>query len=209
MNYNSSLHEKIEVLKAYAISNSREVLEVHVNLNINPRITEQMFTHKFTFPHALHKNVTILAFSPDSSRDQELKASGADYIANDDIINDIKKGKIFFDYCVASPESMKMISPLAKILGPRGLMPSVKLGTLDSNLVDAIAKLKQGQVSLRNDKFGILHIPIGKLDAPSHFLEDNLSAVLNFVTSKKPASVKGNYVKKSSISSTRGPSLFV
>lgn len=209
MDNNIALKNKINALKAYALYPQHEIMDIHINLNINPRITEQMFVQKFSFPHMIHRNVTVLAFTSDLSKKEELIKAGADYIADEEIINQIKKGKIFFDYCVASPDMMKILSPLAKVLGPRGLMPNVKLGTLDTNLNEAIKRLKQGQLSLRNDKFGILHVPIGKLTESTSLLIENIEALIHFVNSKKPVSVKGNYIKSCFISSTEGPSLSI
>lgn len=200
------LSEKIEFLKAFALEKNFESVEVHMNLNVNAKIPEQMFVQKCTLPHSTGKKVTILAFVPENMKKAAL-AAGADFVADEENIAKIKNNKIFFDACVASPESMKILSPLAKILGPRGLMPNAKLGTLTPQVTEAIQLLKQGQVSLKNDRYGILHVMVGKSNASTQALVENIEFLIDFVQSKKPTAVKGNLIEKISLSTTMGPAL--
>lgn len=206
---NHNLQEKIDIVKSYVPYREGETMEIHVHLNINPKLADQMFVQKFSFPHPIGKKIKVLAFTLDESKKEELLKEGADYIADKENIEMIKKGKIFFDYCVASPDSMKLVSPLAKILGPKGLMPNVKLGTLDNNIVEAIRRLKQGQVSMKNDKFGVVHLAVGKSNQPTSYIIENIESLLAFVNSRRPQSVKGNYVKSIHISTTHGISLSI
>lgn len=207
----SLILNNINVLKSYSLYESREVLEAHIVLNINPKITEQNFLQKFSYPHRLHKALNILVFlsDEDSSKRDELSSIGSCHIADDQIINQIKKGKVLFDYCVASPSSMKILSPLAKILGPRGLMPSAKLGTLDVNVSNAVRRLNEGQFSLRNDRYGIIHAPLGYLNNSCSHLTENLVSLVDFINSKKPLTAKGGYIKSISLSTTEGPSFHI
>lgn len=200
------LVQKINALKSFAISPSTESFEVHFRLNINPKMPEQMFVQKCTLPNSTGREVKIIAFVSDAQKQQALQA-GADFIADEENINRIKANKIFFDFCVASPEAMKLLSPLAKILGPRGLMPNAKLGTLTTNVSEAIKQLKGGQVSLKNDRYGLLHVMIGKSDNTMSQIRENLEYIVEFVQSKKPSAVKGNFVESIFLSTTQGPSL--
>lgn len=204
---NQTLRNKIEFVQCFAINPQLENFELHVHLNINPKLPEHMFVNKCQLPYGTGKNVKILAFTNDLSRKDQLIAAGADYISNDEIIQEIKKGKIFFDYCVATPESMKLVSPLARILGPRGLVPNQKLGTLDNDLVTAIKRLKSGNILLKNDRYGIIHTIVSKCTSPADHTLSNIEELLNFVNSKKPASIKGTYIKSVYLSSTMGPSV--
>lgn len=201
-----NITEKIKILKSYVCYDFGETIELHVKLNINPKLTDQMFIHKFNLPYTTGKKIKILAFTADESKKEELLNAGADYIADKNNIEIIKKGKIFFDYCVASPDSMKILSPLSKILGPKGLMPNVKLGTLNANLIETITNLKQGQIYMKNDKFGIVHLEIAKSDQPTTQIAENIISLIDFVHSKKPNSVKGNYIKNVYIATTHGSS---
>lgn len=201
------IKDKIDFVKSYAINNQLENFEVHIHLNINPKLPEHMFVHKYQLPYGSGKEVKILAFTTDVSRKDFLISSGADYVSDEATIQEIKKGKIFFDYCVATPESMKLVSPLAKILGPRGLVPNQKLGTLDTDLVAAIKRLKGGSILLKNDRYGIIHTIIGKCTFPSHQIVSNLEQLLNFIQSKKAVSIKSSYIKSVYLSTTMGPSI--
>lgn len=202
----SELEQKINALKAFAVSPQTESFEIHFNLSLNPKIPEQMFVQKCTLPNPTGKEVRIIAFVPESQREAALLA-GADFVADEENIKKIKENKIFFDSCVASPEAMKLLSPLAKILGPRGLMPNAKLGTLTPNVAEAIRLLKAGQVSLKNDRYGLLHVMIGKCNQPSNQIQENLEHLIDFVQSKKPQAVKGNLIQTVFLSTTMGPSI--
>nr|YP_007890473.1 ribosomal protein L1 [Andalucia godoyi]AGH23967.1 ribosomal protein L1 [Andalucia godoyi] len=204
--YSEGLDDKIKMLKAYAISQSNESFELHVNLGINPKISDQMFVHKCTLPQSTGKSIKILAFVPESLQNQ---ASEADFLINEEYLDKIKKNKIFFDVCVATPEMMKMLSPLAKILGPRGLMPNAKLGTLTSNVAEAIQSLKRGQLSIKNDRYGILHIPIGKAEHSLSHLKENIEYMIEFISTRRPQSLKGNMILSVHLSTTMGPSVLL
>jgi large subunit ribosomal protein L1 len=200
------LEQKINTLKSFAIDPRSESFEVHFRLNINPKMPEQMFVQKCTLPNSTGKDVKIIAFVSEAQRQQALQA-GADFIADEENINKIKANKIFFDFCVASPDAMKLLSPLAKILGPRGLMPNAKLGTLTPNITEAIRQLKGGQVSIKNDRNGLLHVMIGKCNASLPHIRENLEYLVDFVQSKRPSAVKGNFIETVFLSTTQGPSV--
>lgn len=202
--YSEGLEEKIQMLQSYALSQGKERFELHVNLGINPKMSDQMFVHSCTLPHSSGKSVRVLAFVPESAKAQ---ASEADWIAGPEEIQKIQKNQIFFDVCVATPDMMKTLSPLAKILGPRGLMPNAKLGTLTTNLRDAIQSFKKGQMSLKNDRYGILHVQVGNANHPLQHVKENIEYVLDFILARRPASLKGNMILGVHLSTTMGPSL--
>lgn len=200
----SDLTQKIQILKAFSLDS--ENIEIHVNLNINPKIPDNTFFHKCNLPHRTGKNIKILAFVHESMRDKVLSA-GADFIADEESIKRIQGNKIFFDVCIATPESLKMLSSLAKILGSRGLMPNAKLGTLTPHIIEAIGALKEGQISLKNDRYGILHVLVGKCNSPTEHIQENIEYLIDVIQTKKPSSVKGTYMNSVYLSTTHGPSL--
>lgn len=200
-----NIEDKVRELKSFSLFPNKESIEIHFNLNINPKIPEQMFVQKCTLPNITGKDVKIIAFVSESLKDSVLKA-GVNYLGDEEHINKIKNNKIFFDYCVASPDMMRVLSPLAKILGPRGLMPNAKLGTLTPYVAEAVSELKRGQVSLKNDRYGLVHAMVGRCDMPTSSITDNIEYLIDFVQGKKPSMIKGNLIKRVHISSTQGSS---
>jgi len=201
-----SLKEAIEVLKKMPKTKFDETVEVSCKLNVDPRKSEQMVRGSCIFPHGTGKKIRVLVFCKGDKEKEALEA-GADYAGLEEYIKKIQEGWLEFDYCVATPDCMPQVGKLGRILGPRGLMPSSKTGTVTQNIAFAVKQAKQGKVDFKMDKFGCVHIGIGKISFDEDKLYENAKAFLEALLASKPAEVKGNLIKSCYMSKTMSPAL--
>jgi large subunit ribosomal protein L1 len=199
--YNAS--DAIKILIDNSFVKFDETLDVAIKLNINPTKTDQNIRGVIDLPRGTGKSIRIAVMAKGDEA-KVAEDSGADIVGNEDLFQKISDGKIDFDLLIATPDMMPTIGKLGKILGPKGLMPNPKLGTVTKDLSTAIKKAKAGQVQFKNDKAGIVHAGIGKLKFKESYLLDNLKSFYNEINKSKPVTVKGNFIKKVSIASTMG-----
>ncbi|QCE34300.1 50S ribosomal protein L1 [Acetobacteraceae bacterium] len=202
------LGEAVKLVREFATSKFDETVEVALRLGIDPRHADQMVRGMVSLPHGTGKNlrVAVLARGPKA---EEAKAAGADIVGAEDLVEEIQSGKIDFDRCIATPDMMALVGRLGKILGPRGLMPNPRLGTVTVNVKEAVESAKAGQVEYRAEKSGIVHAGVGKASFDEKKLEENIRALLDAVQKDKPSGAKGVYMKTLSLSSTMGPGIAV
>ncbi len=200
------LEEAVKLVKELATAKFDETIELHLRLGIDPKKTDQNVRSSVVLPHGTGKNVRVLVFA-EGQKAEEAKAAGADYVGVDELIEKIQNGWLDFDVAIATPDVMRKVSKVARILGPRGLMPNPKAGTVTQNVAEAVKEFKAGKVEFRNDKTGNLHIPVGKASFTPEQLEDNIRAALQAVLAAKPASAKGAYIKRMVLAPTMGPSV--
>jgi len=200
------LNGAIQFLQDNKVAKFDESLEIVLKLGVNLEQVEQNIRGAVHLPHGLGKKIRVAAFVKDSDVDAAKKA-GADLAGLEDLIDEVKKEKINFDVCVATPDVMAKISVIAKILGPKGLMPNPKLGTVTTDILEAVKRVKAGQVEFRTDKAGIIHAGVGKLSFTRQALIDNVRALANAILKAKPSSLKTAYLKGAFITSTMGPAL--
>lgn len=201
-----SLTDGIEALKSVAYTKFDSTLEVVMKLGVDPRHSDQMVRGVVALPAGTGKTTRVAVICKDE-KIQEAKDAGADLAGSVEIIEDIKAGKIDFDICIASPNMMSAIGAVARILGPKGLMPNPKLGTVTNDIVTAIKNAKSGQVEYRVEKAGIIHAGVGKLSFTTPDLVNNASTLISAVVKAKPTGAKGNYLKAIYLSSTMSPSV--
>ncbi|GMR08019.1 MAG: 50S ribosomal protein L1 [Gammaproteobacteria bacterium] len=185
-----------------------ESVDVSVNLGIDPRKSDQNVRGSTVLPNGTGKTVRVAVFTQGENADKA-RAAGADVIGMEDLADDIKKGNMDFDVVIASPDAMKVVGTLGQILGPRGLMPNPKVGTVSPDVETAVKNAKSGQVRYRTDKAGIIHASIGKVDFDAKALNENLHALLADLLKARPSAAKGQYVKKVTVSTTMGPGIHV
>ncbi|MDG6895119.1 50S ribosomal protein L1 [Volucribacter amazonae] len=203
---NYEINEAIAVLKQFATAKFNESVDVAVNLGIDARKSDQNVRGATVLPHGTGRSVRVAVFT---SNVEAAKEAGADLVGMEDLAEQVKKGEMNFDVVIASPDAMRVVGQLGQILGPRGLMPNPKVGTVTPNVAEAVKNAKSGQVRYRNDKNGIIHTTIGKVDFSAEQLKENLQALLAALVKAKPASAKGVYIKKVSISTTQGAGVAV
>lgn len=203
-----SLEEAISLVKKSTFVKFDETLEVAINLGVDPRHSDQMVRGMVSLPAGTGKDVKVAVICKDD-KVAEATSAGADLAGSDIIIDDIKAGNINFDVCIATPDMMGVVGQVARVLGPKGLMPNPKLGTVTVDIATAVKNAKGGQVEYRVEKAGIVHAGLGKLSFSESDLLKNAHTLLDSVVKAKPAGVKGAYLKKIYISSTMGPSLKV
>jgi large subunit ribosomal protein L1 len=203
-----TLEEALGLLKEFSTVKFKESVDVCVNLGIDARKSDQAVRGATVLPNGTGKTVRVAVFTQGANADAA-KEAGADIIGMDDLAADIKKGNMDFDVVIASPDAMRVVGQLGQILGPRGLMPNPKVGTVAQDVGAAVRNAKAGQVRYRTDKAGIIHCPIGRVDFEINDLKENLSALLADLMKAKPTSAKGIYMKKLSVSTTMGPGLQV
>ena len=202
------LTEAVVLVKETAKAKFDETIEVHIKLGVDPKRSDQMVRGTISLPHGIGRTRKIAVLAK-GEKQKEAEAAGADIIGSDDLIEDISKGKLGFDVLVATPDVMKDLSRVAKILGPKGLMPNPKSGTVTFEIGRTVEELKKVRVEYKNDAFGIIHVPVGKASFEKEKLENNIKILLEAVAKAKPLSSKGQYIKSISISSTMGPGIFV
>jgi len=202
----SNLDQAVQILQETATAKFVESVELHANLNIDPKYADQQLRTTVTLPHGVGKQVIIAVLTNDENFDEATKA-GADIVGNNELIEDITKGSIEFDLLIATPNMMPKLAKLGRVLGPKGLMPSPKSGTVTSTLTTTLTDFKKGKFEYKADKTGIVHVTIGKVDFTQIQLVENLEAFYNSIEKNRPSGVKGQYFKSLSICSTMGPSI--
>jgi large subunit ribosomal protein L1 len=201
-----SLEEGVELIKKTATAGFDESIEISINLGVDPRHADQMVRGTVSFPHGTGKEVKVLVLTKEPRWD-EAKEAGADFVGLDDFVDKIKSGWFEMDSVIATPDVMAVVGKLGKVLGPRGLMPNPKVGTVTNDLTDAVRQIKAGRIDFRVDKYGILHVIVGRASFETSQLRENLIAFLDKVMRLRPAASKGAYVKAVTISSTMGPGI--
>ena len=204
----SSLEEAINLLQETATAKFIESVELHANLNIDPKYADQQLRTTLTLPHGVGKSTRIAVLTNEANFN-EANAGGADIVGSQELIDDISQGTINFDLLVATPDMMPKLAKLGRVLGPKGLMPSPKAGTVSTNLTATINEFKKGKLEYRADKTGIVHISFGKASFSEEQLIENLSVFYDSVLKNKPTGVKGKYVRKFTICSTMGPGVII
>jgi large subunit ribosomal protein L1 len=195
-------------IKAHASAKFDETIEMAVRLGVNPKYADQMVRGTVVLPHGTGRTVRVLVLAK-GEKQKEAEEAGADFVGAEDLIAKIREGWTDFDRVITTPDMMGEVSKLGKILGPRGLMPNAKVGTVTFDLKNAVDQAKAGKIEFRVDKAGNLHVPLGKASFEPAHLADNARAFLSEVTRLKPASAKGAYVRNISVSSTMGPGVKV
>ncbi|MCO7225013.1 50S ribosomal protein L1 [Pleionea sp. CnH1-48] len=203
-----ALGEALDLLKELSNVKFKEGVDVAVNLGVDPRKSDQVVRGATVLPHGTGKDVRVAVFTQGANADAA-KEAGADIVGMDELAAEVKAGKMDFDVVIASPDAMRVVGQLGQILGPRGLMPNPKVGTVTPDVATAVKNAKAGQVQYRTDKNGIIHATIGKIDFDADALKENLGALIAALKKSKPASAKGTYMKKVTLSSTMGPGLAV
>ncbi len=212
--------EKIEHGKLYAADDAMALLkdmpkakftesvDVAIRLGVDPRKSDQVVRSATVLPHGTGKTVRVAVFTQGENA-EKAKAAGADIVGFEDLAEEVKKGNMDFDVVIATPDAMRIVGQLGQILGPRGLMPNPKVGTVTPDVVTAVTNAKSGQVRYRTDKAGIIHCPIGNVSFDGKILKENLEALIVDLKKAKPASAKGHFLKKIVVSSTMGPGITI
>ena len=203
-----SLDDALKVVKDNAKAKFDETIEFSMNLGIDPRHADQMVRGMISLPNGTGKTLRVGVFAR-NVKAQEATEAGADVVGAEDLAEKVQAGDIQFDRCIATPDMMALVGRLGKILGPRGLMPNPKLGTVTMNVKDAVLAAKSGQVEFRAEKAGIIHAGVGKASFDEDKLAQNIRALVDAVQKAKPTGAKGTYLKKASLSSTMGPGIRV
>lgn len=198
------IDEALGLLKELANAKFAESIDVSVNLGVDPRKSDQVVRGSTVLPNGTGKSVRVAVFAQGANADAATEA-GADLVGFEDLAEQIKGGELNFDVVIATPDAMRVVGPLGQILGPRGLMPNPKVGTVTADVATAVKNAKAGQVRYRTDKAGIIHCPIGKVGFEVDALKENLQALLGDLNKAKPAAAKGIFMKKLTVSSTMGP----
>lgn len=202
------INEAVALLKELATAKFVESVDVAVNLGVDPRKSDQNVRGATVLPHGTGRDVRVAVFTQGANA-EAATAAGAELVGMDELAAQVKAGEIDFDVVIASPDAMRVVGQLGQILGPRGLMPNPKTGTVTPNVAEAVKNAKAGQIRYRNDKNGIIHTTIGKVDFEPAQLKENLEALLAALKKAKPAAAKGVYLKKVSISTTMGAGVAV
>jgi large subunit ribosomal protein L1 len=202
------LDQAITLLKGCAKAKFDESIEVALNLGVDPRHADQMVRGTADLPHGTGKTLRVAVFAR-GDKAEEARAAGADVVGAEDLAQAIQEGQNDFDRCIATPDLMPVVGRLGRILGPRGLMPNPKLGTVTPNVAQAVKAAKAGQVQFRVEKTGIIHAGVGKASFTPERLADNIKAFVDAVNKAKPSGAKGTYMKRAAISSTMGPGVKV
>jgi large subunit ribosomal protein L1 len=201
-----SLDEAVELLKSLEQSKFDESLDVAVRLGVDPRHADQMVRGAVVLPHGTGKSAKVLVFAK-GEKEIEAKEAGADFVGGDDLAKKITEGWLDFDKAVATPDMMGVVGKLGRILGPRGLMPNPKVGTVTFDIARAVRDIKAGKVDFRVEKAGIIHAPVGRISFSSEQLKENIATLVETLNRLKPASSKGNYMRGFALSTTMGPAV--
>lgn len=202
------LEEALALLKDLSKVRFTESVDVAVRLGVDPRKSDQVVRGSTVLPHGTGKDVRVAVFAQGDNA-EKAKAAGADIVGFEDLAETIQGGTIEFDVCIATPDAMRVVGRLGQVLGPRGLMPNPKVGTVTTDVEQAVQNAKAGQVQFRTDKAGIVHTSIGKVDFDVEKLKGNLQALIQELVKAKPAASKGQYLRKIAVSTTMGPGLTV
>ncbi|MDX2346018.1 MAG: 50S ribosomal protein L1 [Legionella sp.] len=203
-----SFSDAVTLLKSFTSKNFKEALDIAVNLGIDSRKSDQMVRGATSLPKGTGKTVRVAVFAQGEHAEKAKKA-GADIVGFEDLAQQIKSGDMPFDVVIATPDSMRIVGQLGQILGPRGLMPNPKVGTVTMNVEAAVTDVKSGQVRYRTDKNGIIHCSVGKIDFKEADIAENITALLSDLKKAKPISAKGVYLKKLTLSTTMGPGVAI
>jgi large subunit ribosomal protein L1 len=198
--------EAIDILKKMDTAKFDETVELSVNLNVDPKYADQQVRGAIVLPHGIGKSKTVLVFA-EGDKEKEAQEAGADFVGADELIEKIKGGWTDFDVAIATPNMMGKVGRLGKILGPKGLMPNPKIGTVTMDVVRAVEESKAGKVEYRTDKAGIINSPIGKKSFDAKKLIENLTTLVDTIVKVKPSGAKGQYIKSITVSSTMGPGI--
>lgn len=199
-----ALGEAVGIVKQGATAKFDETVEMAVNLGVDPRHADQMVRGVVALPHGTGRAVRVAVFAK-GDKAEAARTAGADLVGADDLAKDVQEGKIEFDRCVATPDMMPVVGKLGRILGPRGLMPNPKLGTVTPDVTQAVKAAKGGQIEFRVEKAGIVHAGIGKASFADEALVENARALVDAVNKAKPSGAKGTYIRKAALSSSQGP----
>jgi large subunit ribosomal protein L1 len=202
----SSLEEAINLLQETATAKFIESVELHANLNIDPKYADQQLRTTVTLPHGVGKSTRIAVLTNEANFN-EAKESGADIVGSQELIDDISQGNLGFDLLVATPDMMPKLAKLGRVLGPKGLMPSPKAGTVSTNLTDTLSEFKKGKFEYKADKAGVVHVNFGKANFSKDQLIDNLTSLYQSIEQNRPSGVKGKYFKSLFICTSMGPSI--
>lgn len=200
------LEDAVALVKEVAWTKFDETLDMAIRLGVDPRHSDQLVRGAVVLPHGIGKSARVIVFAK-GEKEKEAKDAGADHVGAEDLADKIANGWMDFDRVVATPDVMAMVGKLGKILGPRGLMPNPKLGTVTFDVGKAVKEIKLGKVEYRVDKTAIIHVPVGKVSFEARKLFENAAAVMESIIKAKPASSKGRYLKTITISSTMGPGI--
>jgi len=203
-----SIEDAVALLKELSSVKFAETFDVSINLGIDPRKSDQSVRGATTLPHGNGKDVRVAVFTQGANA-EAAKAAGAEYVGMEDLAADIKAGKMDFDVVIASPDAMRVVGQLGQVLGPRGLMPNPKTGTVTPDVVTAVKNAKAGQVRYRAEKGGIIHGGIGKISFDVVAIKENLEALIGDLKKSKPSTSKGVYLKRVALSTTMGPGLLI
>jgi large subunit ribosomal protein L1 len=203
-----SITEAVALLKELGTAKFAEAIDVSVNLGVDPRKSDQNVRGATVLPNGTGKTVRVAVFTQGANA-EAAKAAGADIVGMEDLADLVKKGEMNFDVVIASPDAMRVVGQLGQILGPRGLMPNPKVGTVTADVATAVKNAKSGQVRYRTDKSGIIHCTLGKVSFDAEAVQGNLEALLADLRRMKPTAAKGIYIKKITLSSTMGPGLWL
>lgn len=201
-----SIEDAISLVKESAVAKFDETVDMAINLGVDAKKSDQMVRGTVVLPYGTGKSVRVLVFAK-GEKEKEAKEAGADYVGAEDLVEKIQQGWLEFDKTVATPDLMGLVGKLGKILGPRGLMPNPKLGTVTFDIAKAVKEIKAGKVEYKVEKAGIVHVPVGKVSFDKEKLFENIMAILKSVIKAKPATSKGKYIKKITLSSTMGPGI--
>ncbi len=205
---NYQLNDALEVIKEASFAKFDETVDVAVRLGVDPRHADQMVRGAVVLPNGLGKTTRVLVFAK-GEKEKEARDAGADYVGAEDLVAKIQEGWYEFDTAIATPDMMGVVGKIGKLLGPRGLMPNPKVGTVTFEIERAIKESKAGKVEFRVEKAGIVHAPVGKVSFETGKLKENVLALIDALMKAKPTAAKGNYLKKISISSTMGPGIIL
>lgn len=203
-----SIEDAIGLVKKASFTKFNETIDMAVNLGIDAKKTDQMVRSAVVLPHGTGKKVRVVVFAK-GEKEKEARDAGADYVGAEDLIEKIQQGWFDFDKVVATPDIMGLVGKLGKLLGPRGLMPNPKLGTVTFDLAKAVKEIKAGKIEYKTEKAGLIHVPIGKVSFDDQKLIENAMAVIDAIIKAKPPTSKGKYLKKVAVSSTMGPGVKV
>ena len=207
-NKNYKIEDAIDITKKFTSKNFDESIDVAITLGIDPKKSDQLIRGAIALPKGLAKEVKVAVFASGSDLDKA-KSSGADIFGEDDLIEKVKSGNIPFDKCISTPEMMSKVGALGQILGPKGLMPNPKLGTVTKNITEMVKKIKAGQTEYKTEKGGIVHVCIGKSSFSSEDIVNNIKFLYKELNKAKPSTSKGTFIKNISLNSTMGPGLKV